>query len=121
MKPTTLIAALIAAVLFGGLFGYPGYQAGERRALGLQKSALIGNLDALERIRAGDIPRGTALAEQQCFMSAVLLLDDERYRSDVDVRSAMPRLINYRHSYRTNQTEWTPIEHQLESLLGQKP
>jgi hypothetical protein len=121
MKLPAVIGAIIAGVLFGAVFGYLGYQAGNRRALGLQRGALVGSLDALERIRAGDIARGTALAEQQCFMSAVLLLEDEHYQSDVNVRSAMPRLISYRQSYRTNRTEWTPIEHRLESLLVQKP
>ena len=102
-------------------FGYLGHQAGYREALGTQKAILVGSLDALERIRAGDIGRGTALAEEQCYLSAVLLLGDDHYRSDVGVRSIAQRLISYRQTYRTNQTEWTSLEHGLESLLVQKP
>jgi len=121
MKPTTLIAAVIAVVIFSALSGYLGYEAGNRRGLGIQRGVLVGGLDALESIRVGDVARGTALAEQQCFMSAVILLDDGHYKSDVNVRSVTPKLIRYWQSYRTNRTEWTPIELRLESLLAQKP
>src|SRR5262249_32159163 len=102
-----ILAALAAAVVISILTGYFAHEAGYRTALGLKKSSLVGTLDGLERIRGGDAARGTALIEQDCFVSAVQLMGDEHYRSDIDVRGVTPRLISYRHSYRTNQAEWT--------------
>lgn len=118
-RPATLVAAAAALLAVSALSLFFAYRAGQRHSLGLQKGTLVGTLAALEDIRRGDVEGGTRRIESLCFMSAVVLMADDHYQSDVAVRTFTPTLVNYRHSYCTNQADWTPMERQLESLLAQ--
>jgi hypothetical protein len=121
MKRTTFfLGAAVTILIVAGLSGYFGHQAGYRQALSLKKSSLVSTLDALERLRAGDPAGATILIEQDCFLSAVEVLGEEHHQSDIVIRGVTSRLISYRQTYRTNRTEWTPIEHKLDGLLSQR-
>lgn len=119
MKRPLFIITVVAVLLAGGaLLTFTGYRAGQRHTLGLQKGTFVGTVDALERIRKGDIEGGTRRIESLCFSSAVSLMTDSHYRENVAVRTLTPSLVSYRQSFRTNQSEWTPMERRLERLLA---
>jgi len=94
------------------------YDAGFARAKELQKGTFVGTLDVLGKLRAGDIGEATRHVEILCFSSATLLYGDPDYRDHVITRTFAPELIQYRATYRTNKTEWTPMEVKLETYLA---
>lgn len=115
-----LLTALISALLVGTASSFVAYRAGMQRSLGLQKGTLLGTTDALRKLRSGDIEGGTRRIETMCFLSAVLLLDDPQYAANPTVRMMIPEVVAYRHTYRTNRSDWTTAEERLELLLSQK-
>ena len=115
---TILLTALVAAVVVGPVSWYTGHRSGMHASLGLQKGTLVGTIDALQKIRKGDVDGGTQRIETMCFLSAVLLLDDGDYAANPSVKGMVPQLVAYRDAYRTNQAEWTPVEQRLQTLLS---
>jgi hypothetical protein len=59
-----------------------GYQRGYHRALILQAGTYVGTLDALHKLRAGDIAGGTQRVELRCFSSAITVYGDFVFRND---------------------------------------
>src|SRR5688572_20861437 len=112
MKRTVLsIVILIVACAICSLVTYRlSYTAGFARAKELQKGTFVGTMDALGKLRAGDIAEGTRRVENLCFSSAISLYDDPAYRDQFVTKTFAPELIQYRSSFRTNRTEWTPAE-----------
>jgi hypothetical protein len=94
------------------------YAAGFAQARQLQKGTFVGSLDALQKLRAGNIPDTTERIETLCFLSAELLYSDPAFRDDFLTKTLLPDLIQYRASYRANGSEWTPVERKLEATLA---
>jgi len=75
-------------------------------------------LDALEGTRAGkDV---TGIVENVCFTSAMPFLEDDNYRSDIDITGLTPRLIKYWDTYWATRPERPVPMKQFESLLDQR-
>jgi hypothetical protein len=80
------------------------YRAGFARAKQLQKGTFVGTLDALQKLRAGDVADGTRRIEALCFSAAGMLYSDPDYRDQFVTRTFAPVLIQYRAAYRGNRT-----------------
>src|SRR6266542_148840 len=105
--------------------GYVGYRVGERVGdhrvtTGRAANAVI-VLDALEKLKAGDVIEATRTLGRRCFADAAGVLSDTGWRVEAYQKMGVPSLIAYRERYRTNQADWTPMEQKLEKLLAQKP
>ena len=94
------------------------YRAGFAYAKQLQKGTFVGTMDALHKLRAGDIVGGTHRIETLCFCAADMLYSDPAYRDQFVTKTLASDLIQYRATYRTNSTDWTPMEQQLEKHLA---
>jgi hypothetical protein len=93
-------------------------KAGYHRGLGREKATFVLTLDALEGMRAGkDV---TGIVENACFTAALPFLEEDSYRSDIDITGAMPRLIKYWDAHWANRPERPVPTKQLESLLNQR-
>jgi len=123
MKSILIIGVVLVAVC-GAVWGsyFLGYQRGYHRALLLQTGTFVGTLDALDKIRTGDVTGGTQRIEPLCFMSANIVYGDFVFRHDFFGhfvgKSMIDDLKHYRQTYRTNSAEWTPIEQNLEKNLA---
>jgi hypothetical protein len=113
------VVILVVACVICSLVTYRlAYDAGFARAKELQKGTFVGTLDALGKLRAGDVAEGTRRVEKMCFLSATLLYGDPDYRDHFITKTFAPELIQYRATYRTNRAEWTPMEEKLETYLA---
>ena len=109
-------ALAVSAVCIAG-----GYRLGKGRERRITNSmieaSLVNNLGALESLRAGDTAMAISKLESHVFMSATLLLNQPNAKhAALDVFRS--NLLAYRHTYRTNPAEWTPMEQKLERLLS---
>ena len=115
----------VVLVIFCALSGYIGYRVGERvgdnRVTTGRAANAVMVLDALEKLKAGDVDEATRTLERRCFADAAGVLSDTGWRVEAFQKIGVPTLVAYRQSYRTNQVEWTPMEQKLEKLLAQKP
>lgn len=115
----------IVLVIFCAASGYVGYRVGDRigdnRITTARAANVVMVLDALKKLKAGDVDEATRTLEVRCFADATGVLADTGWRVEAFRKIGVPSLIAYRQSYRTNQAEWTPMEQKLEKLLGQKP
>ena len=117
MKRPLIFAAASLLVCFA--VAAVAYKMGQRQALTLQAGTFVVSLGALEKIRAGDIAEGTRKIESICFSSAAMCFEDTQFRQRVTM--FVPSLTSYRHSFRTNQGDWTPTEKELERYLVRSP
>lgn len=95
------------------------YRAGFARAKQLQKGTFVLSLGALQALRASQTVEATKKLETLCFSSADMLYSDAAYRDQTVTHMFAPELIHYRTTYRTNRSEWTSAEEQLEQHLAQ--
>jgi hypothetical protein len=72
-------------------------------------------LDALQKLRVGDIPGGTRLLEAFCFGQSEVFYHDPTYS---DGKELAPGLLQYRATYRTNSADWDIMERKLEARLA---
>ena len=94
-----------------------GYQRGFDRALVLQNGTFVGTFDALQKLRAGDIEGGTRTIESLCF-SAANTVYSTKPASQFVAKTFAQDFRNYRQTYRTNRTDWTATERNLEAGLA---
>jgi hypothetical protein len=115
----------VVLIICCAVSGYVCYRVGERvgnnRVTTGRAASAVLMLDALEKLKAGDVDEVTLALERRCFADAAGVLSDTGWRVEAFQKIGVPSLIAYRQSYRTNQTEWTPMEQKLENLLAQKP
>jgi len=115
-----MVLLVLCAVVCGTYF--VGYQRGYHQALILQIGTFIGTLDALDKVRTGDVAGGTKSIESLCFSSANIIYGDYVFRHDFPGHftgaSMIDDLKHYRQTYRTNSAEWTPMERSLEKNLA---
>ncbi len=119
-----IIIGIVSLIFCGAVWvsNFLGYHRGYHEALILQTATFVGSLDALDKIRAGDVAGGTKTVESLCFSSANIVYGDFEFRHDSLVqfleKSMIDDLQRYRQTYRTNSTEWTPMERSLEKHLA---
>ena len=119
-----LVIVVVVLMICGAACGsyFLGYQRGYHYALVLQTGTFVGTLDALDKIRAGDVASGTQRIEALCFSSANIVYGDFLFRHDFPGhfvgKSMIDDLSHYRQTYRTNSAEWTPMERSLEKNLA---
>lgn len=105
--------------------GYVCYRVGERvgdnRATSVRAANAVMVLDALNKLKSGEVDEATDTLERRCFADAAGVLSDTGWRVEAFRKICVPGLIAYRQSYRTNQIEWTLMEQKLEKLLAWKP
>ncbi len=118
------IIGLVLLAIGGGVWAgyFFGDQRGFHRALILQAGTYVVTLDALDKIRAGDIDASTKSIESLCFASANIVYGDFVFRNDFAghfvAQSMIEDLKHYRQTYRTNSAKWTPMERDLERNLA---
>lgn len=120
-----ILVVLVALLVVCGI-GYSsyifGFQRGYHRALILQNGTFVGSLDALDKLRVGDVKGGTERVEAMCFASANIVYGDYVSRNgwagQFVGKTMLDDLKRYRRTYRTNSSEWTPMERSLESNLA---
>jgi hypothetical protein len=112
---------IFAIVLLAGcsITATVAYRAGFARAKQLQKGTFVLSLGALQALRVSQTVEATKKLETLCFSTADMLYSDAAYRDQTVTRMFAPELIQYRTTYRTNRSEWTPAEEQLERHLAQ--
>jgi Tfp pilus assembly protein PilF len=119
------VLLLVVLIICCLMTAYVGYRVGERVGDNRVTTARAANaviiLDALKRLKAGDVAEATRSLERRCFADAAGVLSDTGWRVEAYQKMGVPSLIAYRESYRTNQADWTPTEQKLEKLLAQKP
>src|SRR5258706_15273776 len=115
-----LILLSVVLVLCCLASGYVGYEFGGRRATSENMASAGFSLDAAKKLRAGKVAEATADLEVRCFACAANVLSESGWRPEAFRRVVAPSLLEYRHTYRTNQPNWSPMEQRLESLLAQK-
>ena len=101
--------------------GYIGYEKANQRVVTVRIASGLITLDALKKLRAGDVKGATGEIEVRCFADSVGVLSESGWRSDWYRNTEVPALITYRNAYRTNRADWSPMEQRLEILLAQKP
>jgi hypothetical protein len=120
-----LLVLLTLLVICGTGYGsfFWGFQRGYHRALILQNGTFVGSLDALDKLRAGDVKGGIERVEAVCFASANIVYGDfvsrNGWAGQFVGKSMLDDLERYRHTYRTNSAEWTPMERSLDRNLAQ--
>jgi hypothetical protein len=114
---TAILGAFLTALIVGPACWWVGHRSGMHESLGLEKGTLVGSIDALQKLRNGDVDGGTRRLEKMCFLSADLMLGDSEYALNSTVKAMVPELLAYRNKYRTNSAEWTPAEERLQALL----
>jgi hypothetical protein len=93
------------------------YHFGYERALRIQNSTFIVSLSALQDLHASNINEATRKMEDLCFGSAELLYSDPTFRKERVSIIFAPELKLYRATWRTNSSDWSPVEKDLEKDL----
>ena len=120
MKQTLIKRMILLAVFLAGV--WTAYSLGRHRGynLGLvldQKGAFVGSLDALQKIRAGNIDEGARRLEATCFAAANTVYSDHPETRFI-ARTFFDDLKHYRQTYRTNSADWSVAEQNLEQKLA---
>jgi hypothetical protein len=117
--------------MYGHHRGYEGgYKNGTVDAIGrCHFGQSVAFLAALEKLRAGDIPRATRMMETACLDSAHIFYKDPTPAGEVNqwgraqglatypdaatTKVIAQELVKYRAAYRTNSTDWDDMERKL--------
>ena len=116
-----ILAFLVVCGLVSGGY-FLGWEDGSHHTLILQAGTFVGSLDALDKIRAGEVSNATQRIEALCFSSANSVYGDFVFRHDFAGHNAAKLMIDdlrhYRQTYRTNSADWSPMERSLEKNLA---
>ena len=110
----------IVLVLACLVSSYYGYLDGRQHVVTARAGSAIISLDAVKRLRSGDVAGATSELENQCFADSVEVLSSSGWRSDAFRKIEVSSLTAYREKYRTNPADWTVTEQRLQVLLAQK-
>ena len=117
-RPILLSLLFIAtAIIFSAAGFWVGRYREHRIANSLIAGSFINNFDALEKLRSGDTDSTTRSLERHSFLHATFLLNDPAPQPQQVIAMYRSRLVAYRQTYRTDPSEWTPMEQKLEQLL----
>jgi hypothetical protein len=118
-----LLRVILPIILTGLVCGLAGYRVGQQRQRRVTFAMIDGdfesNFTALKRFRAGDMDGAVHRIETHVFMDATVLLYDPHAEHKI-LDMFIPELVDYRHSYRANPSDWSPMEQNLERLLSSR-
>jgi hypothetical protein len=118
MKPLRMIVLVVVVGLVCAIGGYMlGWQRQRRVTFSMIDGDFVSDFTALKNLRAGDTNSVIDRIESHAFMCATLLLYD-RHVQHKGLDIFIPQLVDYRHTYRANPSDWTPMEQNLERLLS---
>jgi hypothetical protein len=121
MKLLRVILPII--IVTGLLCGLAGYRIGQQRQRRVTFAMIDGdfesNFSALKMFRAGDTDGAIHRIESHAFMDATVLLYDPHAEHKI-LDMSVPELVSYRHTYRANPSDWSPMEQNLEKLLSSR-
>lgn len=119
MNRLLIFAANLLLVCGAAFAGYLfGHNRGSEHALVRTNSDFVGGLDALHKLRAGDIEGGIKRVEITVFSCANTVYASDSPRCQVVGKMMLDDFKRYRQTYRTNSSEWTPAEQNLELKLA---
>ena len=118
-----LLRVILFIILIGLVCGLVGYRIGQQRqrrvTFGMIDGSFLSVFTALKSFRSGDTDDAIRRIETHAFMDAtVLLYDPHAEHKALDM--FIPQLVDYRHAYRANPSDWTPMEQNLERLLSSR-
>jgi len=118
-----LLRVILAIILTGLVCGLACYRVGQQRqrrvTFAMIDGDFLSDFTALKSFRAGDTDGAIDRIETHAFMDAtVLLYDPHAAHKALDM--FIPQLVDYRHGYRANPSDWTPMERNLERLLSSR-
>lgn len=120
MKRHVISAVVLAVVCATAWTAYSiGYARGFNRALILHNGTFVGTFDALQKLRAGDVDGGTRRIESLCFAAANTVYSGKPAGEFV-AKTFLDEFRQYRYTYRSNRTEWTVAEQNLERKLDNR-
>jgi hypothetical protein len=118
MKRLLIFVAVLLLICGAAFAGYLfGHQRGFENALVRANSDFVGALDALQKLRAGDIQGGINRVESTAFSCANMVYGSDRARCQAVGKMMLGDIRHYRQTYRTNSSEWTAAEQNLELKL----
>ncbi len=120
MKRTLVIGLVLIGVIIAT--AWVSYSLGHRRGYELrlvleQKGLFVGTLDALQKLRAGDVEAGTRRIEKTCFVAAGKVYAGHP-ECDFVAKTFLTDFRHYRQTYRTNRADWSIAEQNLETKLA---
>jgi hypothetical protein len=123
-NPSKLLRVILPIIILTGLLcGLAGYRVGRQQQRRVTFAMMDGdfesNFTALKRLRAGDTDAAIHRIESHAFMDAAVLLYDPHAEHKI-LDMIIPELVDYRHAYRANPTDWSPMEQNLERLLSSR-
>jgi hypothetical protein len=118
MKPLRMIVPVVVVGLVCAIAGYTaGWQRQRRVTFSMIEGDFVSDFTALKSLRAGDTNNAIDRIETHAFMSATLpLYDPHAEHKALDM--FISELVDYRHTYRSNPSDWSPMEQNLERLLS---
>jgi hypothetical protein len=119
MKRIIVSGAVLIVICMAWAAYSIGYRRGFDRALLLQNGTFVGTFGALQKIRAGDVEGGTRRIESMCFCAANTVYS-ERPAGEFVAKTFLDDFRRYRQTYRSNSSEWTVAEQNLERKLEKK-
>ena len=118
-----LLRVILLIVVTGLVCGLAGYRIGQQRqrrvTFAMIDGDFVSDFTALKRFRAGDTNGAIDRLETHAFMAATVLLYD-RHAEHKALDMLIPELVDYRHAYRVNPSDWSPMEQNLERLLSSR-
>jgi len=120
MKPLRMIIPVVVVGLVCAVAGYmAGWQRQRHVTFSMIDGDFVSDFTALKSLRAGDTNTAIRRIETHAFMCAtVLLYDPHAEHKALDM--FISQLVDYRHTYRANPSDWSPMEQNLERLLSAK-
>jgi len=117
MKYAVIAIVVGIALLFGSLWlGIEtGYRSANEITCVYQHGTMVLATKALTEMRNGDT-NAIGTVQSLGFAAALYVLDSCSETIDTNLPS-FKALLDYRRTYRTNSTEWTPAEQKLDRLL----
>ncbi len=118
MKLLRMIVPVIVVGLVCAIAGYKlGWQRQRRVTFSMIEGDFVSDFTALKSLRAGDTNTAMDRIETHAFMCAtVVLYDPHAEHKALDM--FISQLVDYRHTYRGNPSDWSPMEQNLERLLS---
>src|SRR5262245_61357671 len=107
-----VIAAFVLMLAVAGIWlgAETGYRSGMQHACALQEGTVVLSIKALNELKSDDT-NSVQTIQSLGFAAALFLLESCSESVNTNLPS-FKALIDYRQRYRTNPSEWTPVEHE---------
>lgn len=86
-------------------------------AIGIQRGTLVAEVSALQSLRKGNTSEAIETLERHSYVTAVILLENPVWKTDLAVQMFAVELKHYRKQHAQPESKWTVTEKRLEELL----